>query len=60
MMGKDNRKSALAYACLEMAQYKHKRFQELSPFFLRKAYSGTSAEVKDDTQEKLHEYDWRK
>lgn len=59
-MGNDNRKSALAYACLEMAQYKHKRFHALSPFFLRKAYSGTSAEVKDDTQEKLHEYDWRK
>lgn len=32
----------------------------LSPFFLRKPYSGTSAETKDDTQERLHEFDYLK
>ena len=59
-MGKDNKRSDLEYACMEMEQFKQGRFRELSPFFLHKAYSGTKAEVKDDTQEKLHEFDWRK
>jgi len=40
-------------------QYKHKRPQ-LSSFFLRKPYEGTSAETKDNTQEELHEYDYLK
>lgn len=31
---------------------------ELSPFFLRPVYQYTSAEVKDTTQQELHEYDW--
>ena len=34
--------------------------KELSPFFIRRPYMGTSAEVKDYTQERLHEYDYRK
>lgn len=38
----------------------NKKPQSLSPFFLRKPYTGTSAEPKYDTQEKLHEYDWMK
>ena len=33
---------------------------QLSPFFLRKPYSGTIAETKDSAQEKLHEYDYRR
>ena len=32
----------------------------LSPFFLRKPYQYTIAEPKDDTQQKLHEDDWKK
>lgn len=37
-----------------------KRALALSPAFLRKPYAGTSAEPKDDTQEKLHEFDYVK
>lgn len=33
----------------------NKKPQNLSPFFLRKPYSGTSAEPKDDKQQELHE-----
>lgn len=32
----------------------------ISPFFLRKPYQYTSAEPKDNTQQKLHEDDWKK
>ena len=39
---------------------KEKSKSGLSPFFLRKPYAGTTAEPKDDTQEKLHEYDYLK
>lgn len=34
--------------------------QPLSPFFLRKPYSGTSAEPQDNTQQELHKYDYLK
>jgi hypothetical protein len=34
--------------------YNHKK-PALSPFFLRKPYTGTSAEPKDDKQQELHE-----
>lgn len=37
-----------------------KRRIEISPFFLRKPYQYTKAEPKDDTQQKLHEDDWKK
>lgn len=30
----------------------------LSPFFTRKPYTGTSAETKDNQQEKMHDKDW--
>ena len=36
------------------------RHTKLSPFFLRKPYQYTSAEPKDDTQQRLHEDDWKK
>ncbi len=39
-------------------EVKHKI--RVSPFFLRKPYQYTSAEPKDDTQQKLHENDWLK
>ena len=32
----------------------------LSPFFLRKPYQYTIAEPKDDTQQRLHEDNWKK
>lgn len=37
-----------------------KKSKELSPFFTRRPYMGTTAETKDLTQKKLHEYDYRK
>ncbi len=40
-------------------QSKYKK-PKLSPFFLRKPYEGTTAEPKDDTQERLHEFDYLK
>ena len=49
------------YDMMEGRKYGSKRpAVQLSPFFLRKPYSGTSAETKDNTQERLHEYDYRK
>jgi hypothetical protein len=38
----------------------NKKSKELSPFFTRRPYMGTAAETKDLTQEKLHEFDYRK
>ena len=55
-----SRKSALEWACMGMHQQYDSRKKELSPFFLRRPYSGTAAETKDATQERLHEYDYRK
>jgi len=57
---KTNKKTALEWACMGMHQQYDKRKTELSPFFLRRPYSGTAAETKDATQEKLHEYDYLK
>lgn len=55
------RKEALGYACLGMhKQQYYKKPKELSPFFTRRPYMGTAAETKDYTQEKLHEFDYRK
>ena len=49
------------YDMMEGRKYGSKRpAVQLSPFFLRKPYSGTTAETKDNTQEKMHEYDYRK
>ena len=49
------------YDMMEGRKYGAKRTNtQLSPFFLRKPYSGTVAETKDNTQERLHEYDYRK
>ena len=59
MSSKEKRRSDLEYACLEMQKYK-KRRSFINPAFLRKAYQYTSAECKDETQEKLHEYDYLK
>lgn len=54
------KRSELEWACLELERYKTRRKAQLSDSFLRRPYSGTSAEPKDDEQEKLHEYDWLK
>lgn len=56
---KEKRRTDLAYACMEMQSYK-KRRREQNAAFLRVPYKYTSAEVKDDTQTKLHEYDYLK
>ena len=56
----NSKKSALAWACIGMHQQYDLRKKELSPFFLRRPYSGTAAETKDSTQEKLHQFDYRK
>ena len=49
------------YDMMEGRKYGAKRTNtQLSPFFLRKPYSGTVAETKDSTQEKMYEYDYRK
>ena len=49
------------YDMMEGRKYGAKRTNtQLSPFFLRKPYSGTVAETKDSTQEKIHEYNYRK
>lgn len=32
---------------------------QLNPFFLRKPYQYTSAETKDEEQQRLHEDDWK-
>lgn len=55
-----SKRSELEWACLEMQSLTNRRKPRLSPDFLRRPYAGTSAETKDDTQEKLHEYDWLK
>lgn len=58
-MKKEGR-SSLEYACMEMDSYKTRRAKEFPAAFLRPAYKYTAAEVKDQTQEKLHEYDYLK
>lgn len=56
---KEKKRTDLAYACMEMQSYK-KRRREQNAAFLRVPYQYTSAEVKDDTQTKLHEFDYLK
>lgn len=55
-----SKRSELEWACLEMQAFKSRRRPRLSDSFLRRPYAGTSAEPRDDAQEKLHEYDWLK
>ena len=45
-------------ALLDISRLEHQKPDTLSPFFLRRPYSGTSAETQDDTQERLHEFDY--
>ena len=47
------------YDFMEGGKHRNKReVHSLKTAFLRKPYQYTSAETKDDTQEKLHEYDF--
>ena len=57
---KKNKTSSLEYACMEMSSYQTKRPKLYPDAFLRKPYKYTKAETKDDTQENLHEYDYRR
>ena len=57
---KKNETSSLEYACMEMRSYQTKRPRQLPEAFLRRPYQYTIAETKDDTQEKLHEFDYLK
>ena len=51
-------KTDLELDCMEMQKYKRYRGLGVNDNFLRKPYQYTKAEIKDDTQEKLHENDW--
>ena len=53
-------KTSLEFACMEMSSYQTRRTKLLPEAFLRPAYKYTIAEVKDRTQEEMHEYDYRK
>lgn len=47
------------YDYMENNKYRNKRMvTSLTPDFLRKPYQYTSAETKDDQQEKMHDKDW--
>ena len=54
-----NNDTSLEYACTYMTSYQHRRAKLLPEAFLRPAYKYTIAEVKDHTQEEMHEYDYR-
>lgn len=54
-MGKG--RTELQYICMMSGRTKD---EQLKAAFLRKPYQYTKAETKDDTQTKLHEYDYRK
>lgn len=56
---KKETKSSLEFACMDMKLYKENKKKGLSEAFLRKPYQYTIAETKDDTQGKLHEFDYR-
>lgn len=56
----DDYRDGLEWACINMKPYVKKRRKDLPEAFLRPAYKYTTAEVKDRTQEDLHEYDYRK
>ena len=53
-------RSSLEYTCMEMSSYRCRRAKELPEAFLRRPYKYTIAETKDETQEKLHEFDYLK
>lgn len=48
----------LQLSCLERQGWTDPRRKGLSESFLRKPYSGTKAETKDNQQTKIHEFDW--
>ena len=54
-----SKKSELEFKVLELNRYK-RRGTGLKAAFLRPAYNHTSAECKDYSQLKLHEFDWMK
>ena len=58
-MNRGNKTLGCATLGMHKQDYSQKS-KELSPFFIRRAYMGTAAETKDYTQERLHEYDYRK
>ena len=56
----DEYRDGLEWACINMTSpYVKKRPKLLPEAFLRPAYKYTSAEVKDRTQEEMHEFDYR-
>jgi hypothetical protein len=58
-MNRGNRTLGCATLGFHKQNY-NKKSKELIPFFTRRPYMGTAAETKDLTQEKLHEFDYRK
>ena len=54
------KKSELQFDCMIYQHLKTQHGRAVNEAFLRKPYQYTSAEPKDETQEKLHEYDYRK
>ena len=56
----DEYRDNLEWACMNMKAYTRKRPKLLPEAFLRPAYKYTKAEIKDRTQENLHEFDYRK
>ena len=56
-MGRDN-STPIDALFTKDGEVRHKT--PLSPFFLRKPYQYTIAEPKDDTQQRLHEDDWKR
>lgn len=54
----DEYRDNLEWACMNMKAYTRKRSKLLPEAFLRPAYKYTKSEVKDKTQENMHEKDW--
>lgn len=54
----DEYRDNLEWACMNMKAYTRKRPRLLPEAFLRPAYKYTKSEVKDKTQENMHEKDW--
>ena len=52
-----NKRTDLQYVCMMSGRTRN---EQLKAAFLRKPYQYTKAGCKDDTQAKLHEYDYRK
>lgn len=51
-------RDGLEWACINMKPYVKKRRKGLPEAFLRPAYKYTTAEIKDKTQENLHDKDY--